>query len=137
MKHSTQISDLDNWTPLHYATTLEITKLLIENGAEVHLKNDDNWTSLHSSTSLEIITNLLVEKGAEVNLKSENNWTPLPYATILEISNILMESGTEINAKNKNGHALFELAVLNGHHDIAAFLLTQQGASIRPFQTQI
>ena len=131
MKYSTQISDLDNWTPLHYATTLEITKLLIENGAEVHLKNDDNWTSLHSSTSLEIITKLLVEKGAE------NIWTPLPYATILEISYFLLESGTEIDANNKNGHALFELAVRKGHHDIATFLLTQQGASIMPFQIQI
>lgn len=59
---------------------LEISKLLILNGANVNTKNNDNWTPLHYAcrgrSNLEV-TKLFLQNGADVNVcqcTSQTKW---------------------------------------------------------------
>jgi hypothetical protein len=80
-------------------TTMTATKTadavgLIDQGADVHAKDNDGWTPLHIACMnghAEVVKALL-EKGAEMHAKSNSGYTPL------------------------------RCACLNGHHDIAAML---------------
>ena len=66
----------------------EITKLLLQNGADVHAKlidSNGNETPLHSACSVEAdgqkeIVEILIEFGANVNAEDGANWTPLHRA---------------------------------------------------------
>lgn len=49
--------DMNNNTPLHYATSEAVAKVLIENGADVNALNNNKQTSLHTA----------VKHGSQVN----------------------------------------------------------------------
>lgn len=111
-------SNID-WTPLLCATHfnhLEITKYLIEKGADVNPKDTDTLqlglTPLLSATTNEIkndevkkeIIKLLIDNGADVNAKDRNGYTPLINACIaikdnFEVVKSLIEKGADVNAK--------------------------------------
>mmetsp|Transcript_41872 Transcript_41872/g.100899 ORF Transcript_41872/g.100899 Transcript_41872/m.100899 type:complete len:251 (-) Transcript_41872:94-846(-) len=71
----------NGWTSLHWACEgdhLEVVKVLIEKGADVHAKNRIGGTSLHAACStgqLELVK-LLVEKGADVRATNIHGKTP-------------------------------------------------------------
>lgn len=63
---------------------LKIVELLIDNGADVNIKDDRSMTALHyniinTRDNLEF-TKLLIEKGADINCKNKSNETPLHLA---------------------------------------------------------
>ena len=78
----------DDWSraALHLASInghLEIVKLLLESGANVHIKDKGDQTALHLASRnghLEIVK-LLLESGANVNIKDKNGQTALHYAS--------------------------------------------------------
>ncbi|TGO29700.1 hypothetical protein BPAE_0012g00550 [Botrytis paeoniae] len=70
------------WTPLMYATSHgheAMTKLLLENGAEINAKCDSGSTSLYRAAAegFETIVKLLLKGGAKVNQTMEYTWDPL------------------------------------------------------------
>ena len=86
------ISDLCSRSALHYATemgNLEMTRLLLEKGADVHQKTDGSnggHTALHyvcicprsKQTSIVELVELLLQKGSDPNAKDfDDNRTPL------------------------------------------------------------
>lgn len=87
-------------TPLHLAATggkVLIVNLLLENGADVSLKETTGATALHKA----------VEKGH------------------LDIVEILVGKGADVNAYSFYVHSPLKLAKDKGHTDIASFLLSR------------
>ena len=87
-------TDADGLTPLHWVTRprrgskssfVRITKLLIQNGADVNAQSEayGNWTPMHTLAEWAGFidqADLLLETGAEINAKTDMSWTPLDFA---------------------------------------------------------
>lgn len=74
-------------TPLMYAlqerSGKEIIEFLINNGANVNLKNSSNQTPLMIAVrdnNDKDVVQLLLSKGANIHDKDDDQWTPLVYA---------------------------------------------------------
>jgi len=85
-------------TSLHLASSrgeAEIVSLLLENGAEVNVKNKFGWTPLQLAAS-----------GGH-----------------LEVVRLLLNSGADVTIKNKFGRTALDYAVRNSHVDIVRLLV--------------
>lgn len=95
-----------NVMPIHSAVSqrhLEITKLLLNNGANVSAKQQGGFTPLHEaaqSGSLDLVM-LLVERGASINDRNDKGATPLALARIP-------------SRENENGAAIVEFLMSRG-----------------------
>ena len=69
---------------------LEAVQSLIEQGADVNVKDKEGATPLMRSVSRDYnaIVTLLIEKGADVNAKNDWDYTPLKYSTKLNLKNM-------------------------------------------------
>ena len=132
----------------------DAVKVLLDHGASVDAK--ETW---HGETALMWATaeghpdamRVLIEHGAQVNLRSNTNqwarqttaeprekWlplgslSPLMFAArqgCLECTKILLDSKAQINAVDPDGISVTLLAIINGHYDVAAFLV-DKGADV-------
>ncbi|RZC32917.1 Ankyrin repeat domain containing protein, partial [Asbolus verrucosus] len=99
-------------SPLQHATgmeDLELTKLLLENGADPNLKNNEGYAILHIIASrgdnLKMFK-LLVQHGALVNISGKKGETPLHVAAgrgKTGIAKFLIENGAIVNAEDHYG----------------------------------
>ena len=116
----------------------DIAKYLIENGADVNVKNIEGEAILHravENTNYEMVK-LLVENGANVNIRiGENGPTPLHMAVekrAFEIVKLLVEHGADLNAiEGENGPTPLYIAAENRDLDIMKYLI-EKGAKIDP-----
>ena len=72
-------------TPLHaaaYSNCTEAISLLLDNGANINIKDNIGTTPLHNAANKNYteVVKLLLTKGALVNLQNHNGWTPLHFA---------------------------------------------------------
>jgi ankyrin repeat protein len=107
---------------------LEIVRLLLENGADVHVENDDALRLASQEGHLEMVR-LLLEKGVNVNAKYGHALRAASAAGHLEIVKLLIENGAKVNAKEDE--ALRE-ASRSGHFKIVK-LLIENGAKVNAF----
>ncbi|VDK65945.1 unnamed protein product [Onchocerca ochengi] len=107
-------------TPLHLAAgynNLEIVRFLLENGAEVNLKDKGGLIPLHNASSfghLEIAS-LLIECGAEVNHPDKWGYTPLHEAAQkgrTQICSLLLNNGADVTLKNNEGFTALDITVM-------------------------
>jgi ankyrin repeat protein len=109
---------------------LKIAELLIENGADVNMKNIRSETALASSlnkANLEI-AKLLINNGADVNYK--NLLIKAVIAENCDIVKLLIESGVNLTAKNGlSGETALTEAVTKDNLDMAK-LLAESGADL-------
>ncbi|CAL1537868.1 unnamed protein product [Lymnaea stagnalis] len=90
--------------------TLGILKLLVDNGADINLRDTDGNAALHRAVHSGRTENvkLLLESGADVNLRDAIGSTPLHYAMescgASESLNILLEHGADVNAQDNQGN---------------------------------
>lgn len=100
--------DNDKDTPLHCAIrtaeSAELTKLMIESGANLNLQNNDGDTAICVAANLdnhEAVRLLLREEDCDPNLTSNYGKGPLHYSLerseSLETVKLLVESGADIN----------------------------------------
>ena len=112
---------------------LEITKFLLEKGANKEAKNSSGETSLLVATRrghLDIVK-LLLEKDANIEAKNQHEYTPLLMAIQrghLEIVQLLLEKDANIEAKNRLEYTPLLLAIQRNEVEIAK-LLVEMGAN--------
>ena len=82
-------------TPLHaaaYNNCTEALSLLLDNGANINIKDNIGTTPLHNAANKNHteVVNLLLKNGALVNLQNHNNWTPLHFAAFHNNVNVIL-----------------------------------------------
>ena len=109
-------------------------EVLIQQGADVNIKNKDGNTALIIASekgSLDLV-NILLEGGADVQQKDGRGWTALMWASSCrnkEIVEMLISKGADINAKSQEGNTALMWASLQGHKEIVKMLL-KKGADV-------
>jgi ankyrin repeat protein len=83
---------------------LEQTKIAIDNGADVNVKNKEGYTPLHRACIWGYlnIAKLLIENKADVNIKTNRGSASLHFACswgYLNIVKLLIENSADVNAK--------------------------------------
>ena len=130
--------DSGTWrTPLIIAAEradFEISKLLIEKGAEVNVKGKEGWTPLkfaawHGHLGL---CSLLLENGAKDLYTAAYYISALPFRLKqkhLDACKLFIEKGASVNAKTRSGATSLMLAAYNGHSNLCTLLL-EEGAVV-------
>lgn len=141
-------------TLLHTAANeghLETVKLLIENGANVNLRNNSGFVPLSHAISHPLptpggkgpcircltlkhmeIAKLLIEQGADVNARDFYEGWPLNTAITyknLDAINMLIEHGADVNAKSEIRTSNLHWAVILENLDIVKILIAH-GADV-------
>lgn len=133
------IADDHGITPLHYSAryrNADIVRFLLENNADVKIRDSYNKTVLHGYEVSEIkgdrlLTTLkiLIDSGADINAISDIGETPLMNMVLInskEAVKFLLENGADSKFKNKNGIDALHVAKVNNLLDIENLLLQKK-----------
>ena len=106
-------------SPLHFACTGEIARLLLEAGADINAKNEKDDTPIHAAAHAgrAVLVQFLVNAGVNPDCRGHVGTTALHYASAkgsVETVRFLLEAGADVNAKNLIGHDSFDFATHNG-----------------------
>lgn len=105
-----------------YNEQLEMTRVLLENGADPQIANDMGQIPLAGAAfkgNLEM-AKLLIENGANVNAQMPDGKTPLMFAAMfnrLEIIELFLEKGADAFAKSMDGSTAQTMAQMMGATD--------------------
>jgi ankyrin repeat protein len=112
--------------------SLEIVKYLLEQKADIEIKNNEGNTPLHVAVlnhRLEVIHYLVEQSTVNLNTPGNRGNTALHFAmTIrdakfsLEIVKYLLEKKAILKVKNRDGHTPINLAIINRHYEIIQYL---------------
>ena len=104
-------------TPLHWATTSEMAKILLKAGATVDARGQYGWTPLHWTRTAEK-AKVLLKAGATVDARGQYGWTPLHAAAgfwgVPVVVELLLKAGANAKARDKDGKTPFDLAKIIG-----------------------
>ncbi len=99
---------------------LEIAKLLIDNGADIHAKDFYGHTPLHKTgrSRNSEVAKLLITSGADVNAKDDSGQTPLLFSLKLgtygfEVPKVFIDNGADVNATDCQGDTPLHETVLS------------------------
>ncbi|ETW82767.1 hypothetical protein HETIRDRAFT_450525 [Heterobasidion irregulare TC 32-1] len=129
--------DVDGRTPLHWAASsgsLEITRYLIDQKADINKMDGSGWSALHIAVSAgnEEVAKELIGAGADVNQRTDKGLTPLHYAASksrVDIGRFLISRGADINARDKaNQHPLHRAATTGSTGFVNLLLHPPEGA---------
>ena len=116
----------------------DIAKLLIQSGADIHIKNRWGSTALQwaADSGNLLMVQTLIDRGADVNAGDDAGLTPLMVAanyegeTYLKMVQALIKAGAKVNAQDELGvTALMKAAMNHFKPDTVRFLL-RSGAEI-------
>ena len=112
---------------LHWAVingNIEVTKLLIEKGANIEIKDSGCGSSpllFACQNGRTKIVKFLIEKGADINTKNSKGSNAIHFAAQsgkTEIVDFLLQNGLEINMKDNNGENPLFYAMYYRHFPI-------------------
>lgn len=102
----------------------EMAKLLLENGAQIDLKNNKGLSSLMIATqSLQVLT--LLQHGAFVDIQDNQGLSPLMWASKAGIIDLLTKYDAQLDLQDKDGKSALLHAVSSGRADLASHLGAQ------------
>jgi erythromycin esterase len=116
------------------AGNLTSIQRLIDQGADVNVKDEVGWTPLIWATCMGEIESLklLIAQGADVTIPTNNQRTALHravYAGDNNIAQILITHGADLDAKDRQGYTPLHMAVGEGQNE-AVELLIAKGADV-------
>ena len=119
--------------PLHWVSSYEVAKELVDNGANVNCRDLHGNRPIHYAVEKNAIDlfNLLVDKGANINVKNGRDCTPLVLAierNNIEMIKLLIANGANVNTMS-NGNTPIHLAVKTLNLEVTR-LLVKSGADI-------
>jgi ankyrin repeat protein len=118
-------------TALHWAISecrVEIVKLLLEKGANVHAQDLDNETPLHAAMAEDKKEDPFLPHGVQVEASKEKR------AKKIAMIALLLEYGADPNANHANDKSPLQWAVIDGDVEIAAMLILKGGNITIRFQ---
>ncbi|MCP3926279.1 MAG: hypothetical protein GY714_27250 [Desulfobacterales bacterium] len=132
LKQSKSNNDL-----LHLAArtgSFDIVKILVNKKIKINQKSRDNRTALEKAVYYkhDTIAAYLIKKGASVKLnnnydKQANMLHIASYYGLIETVKLLVSKKISINKKNKYKSTPLDLALDNGHENVALYLLSKKG----------
>ncbi|WP_163369622.1 ankyrin repeat domain-containing protein [Endozoicomonas acroporae] len=133
------LCNIDRWNrktniPLFCAAdrgSYEVSKVLLEYGADPHVRGCSNWTALHWATweykiQSVMLVKCLLDHGADINARNSRGCTPLCNAVIgdvLPAVNILLSEGADPNIPDNDGSTALDHAVFNERTNMVDDLL--------------
>jgi ankyrin repeat protein len=118
-----------------WSTGAFVTKLLIQSGANVNVRDKKSQTPLHIACQVgghDLVQSLL-GKGADMEVQDDSHSTPLLLAleygarlsggAFKAVVKLLVESGANVKIRNNRGQTPLHLACKHGYHDIVRLLL--------------
>ena len=104
-------------TPLHYARTAEVAKVLLKAGASVSSRDILGQTPLHTASTAEV-ARVLLKARARVSSRASVGYTPLHRAASggrADVVEFLLSVGANGKAKSEDGETPFDLAKRMGY----------------------
>lgn len=131
------VRDEFNRTPLHYAGSAGIAKILLENGAYIDAESRDSETPLHRAVDRDNyeVTSLLLRFGANVNVANSQLKTPLHMVKSVQIAMLLLKNMALVNAGDNLGSTPLHEASKSGHATMIQ-VLTKFGADVKAVDNQ-
>ena len=130
-------------TPLHLVSQgdydtqehgVGITRLLLQRGVDVHVKDKDHGTPLHSAafSGMLEIARVLLDHGADVNTEDKQGRTPLHQVAQgkydseehgVGVARLLLERGVDVHTQDKDHNTALHLAALSERLEIAKLFI--------------
>lgn len=106
------------WTPLHVSTSQghdEVTRFLLQLGADVHAQDDANDTPLHIAVKNgnEVAVRILLRRGAHRTRAHGQGFAPLMAAVEagnVPMAEVFVQSGADTNVVDMDGMSLLNIA---------------------------
>ncbi|XP_064648021.1 ankyrin-1-like [Lineus longissimus] len=132
------ITKLEKWTPLHFACCsgdYGIAKLLLENGADVHVFDRDNNQPLslaccHGSPATSGLVKLLLSFDADINLSCSLHMAL--KSDDLDVFDLLLDYGADVTIRGDQGLTPLEVAAREGKLEFVKKLFSRFGVMKEP-----
>jgi len=91
------------FTPIYYCHTVDMARILLDNGASLNVKDKDGVTPLHYMVKKERLdmVELLVKYGADLEARDNMGYTPLDYAKLWNTERYIADFLTKTIKKKK------------------------------------
>lgn len=123
--------DSDGWSPLHFASSVEMCVLLLSCGAMVDMTDNFGMSCLHKSAATNSLLrcSLLLKVSANVNLQTQNGTTPLHCAarsdTNGKLCELLLDHDADVDAQDIDGWTPLHVAADSENWAVCSLLLSR------------
>ena len=99
-------------SPLHFTKTKEMVEVLLNYGANVHVRDKNGNTFLHKVDRVDLVQ-VFLDYGINVNATNNYGATPLHMVKKVEVLQVLLARGANINATDKFGRTPLSVHIMS------------------------